>query len=205
MKENKATANNRPVSSLYEESDSKGTSTRQQLGRTDEMQLLTLLVWGIFCQEVWVGRRIFSFVSFFARSAGSFPRLVGARDDDQRGARLQSAEQSRHNLVFGGSKDPNHDAVMRIGSEAPRRRTHSLLRRDKPCSVSGHRHLEPSHRLPSQLDGLGLLRRAQNDAVRHYALSHEPPQGDQKLARQGHDHGLTSAASILGAGSKPLR
>src|ERR1039458_2381182 len=50
-----------------------------------------------------------------------------------------------------------------------------------------------------------LLRRAQNDAVRHYALSHEPPQGDQKLARQGHDHGLTSAASILGAGSKPLR
>ena len=28
-----------------------------------------------------------------------------------------------------------------------------------------------------------LLRRAQNDAVRHYALSHEPPQGDQKLAR----------------------
>ena len=56
-----------------------------------------------------------------------------------------------------------------------------------------------------KLDGLGLLRRAQNDAVRHYALSHEPPQGDQKLARQGHDHGLTSAASILGAGSKPLR
>jgi hypothetical protein len=29
---------------------------------------------------------------------------------------------------------------------------------------------------------LRLLRRAQNDAVRHHALSHEPPQGDQKLA-----------------------
>jgi hypothetical protein len=28
---------------------------------------------------------------------------------------------------------------------------------------------------------LRLLRRAQNDAVRHHALSHEPPQGDQKL------------------------
>src|SRR5262245_63718898 len=32
-------------------------------------------------------------------------------------------------LVFGGSlADPNHDAVMRIGSEAPRRRTHSFGR-----------------------------------------------------------------------------
>ena len=103
MKENKATANNRPVSS-FRRVKLKGTSTRQQLGRTDEMQLLTLLVWGIFCQEVWVGRRIFSFVSFFARSEGSFLRLVGSRDDDQRGARLQSAEQSRHNLVFGGSR-----------------------------------------------------------------------------------------------------
>jgi hypothetical protein len=30
--------------------------------------------------------------------------------------------QSRHNLVSGRSKDPNHDAVMRIGSEAPKRR-----------------------------------------------------------------------------------
>src|SRR5450755_4647316 len=38
------------------------------------------------------------------------------------------AYQSRHNLVFGGSKDPNHDAVMRIGGEAPRRRTHSFPR-----------------------------------------------------------------------------
>jgi hypothetical protein len=64
-----------------------------------------------------------------------------------------------------------------------------------PRTVIGYRH---------KLDGLGLLRRAQNDAVRHHALSHEPPQGDRKLARQGHDHGLTSAASILGAGSKPL-
>src|ERR1700682_4922792 len=36
----------------------------------------------------------------------------------------------RHNLVFGGSKDPNHDAVMRIGSEAPKRRTHSSIRHE---------------------------------------------------------------------------
>jgi hypothetical protein len=43
-----------------------------------------------------------------------------------------------------------------------------------------------------------------NDAIWHHALSHEPPQGDQKLARQGHDHGLASTAGVLGAGSKPL-
>jgi hypothetical protein len=60
------------------------------------------------------------------------------------GSPRSGADLSRHNLVFGGSKDPNHDAVMRIGSEAPRRRTHSLLRRDKPWSPSGHHHLEPS-------------------------------------------------------------
>ena len=47
-------------------------------------------------------------------------------------------------LYSVGPKDPNHRAVMRIGSEAPKRRTHSLLRRDKPWSSSGHRHLEPS-------------------------------------------------------------
>src|SRR6201982_1034276 len=60
------------------------------------------------------------------------------------GSPRSSVDLSRHNLVFGGSKDPNHDAVMRIGSEAPKRRTHSLLRRDKPWSPSGQRHLEPS-------------------------------------------------------------
>src|SRR6266699_3572488 len=36
------------------------------------------------------------------------------------------------------------DESGRIGSEAPKRRTHSLLRRDKPWSPSGQRHLEPS-------------------------------------------------------------
>jgi hypothetical protein len=52
---------------------------------------------------------------------------------------------------------------------------------------------------------LRSLCRTQNDAVRDNALPHEPPQGDQKLARQGNDHGLSSTASVLGAGSKPLR
>ena len=52
---------------------------------------------------------------------------------------------------------------------------------------------------------LHSLCRTQNDAVRYNSLPHEPPQDDQKLGRQGHDHGLASAAGVLGAGSKPLR
>ena len=85
--------------------------------------------------------------------------------------------------------------------------------------AKGHAGIPPPRTVigvPSQADGQGrncrgsfsVLRslcRTQNDAVRHNALPHEPPQGDQKLARQGHDHGLASAAGVLGAGSKSLR
>ncbi len=42
-----------------------------------------------------------------------------------RGARCRGTRTSRRNLVSGGHKDPNHDARMRIGGEAPRRWTHS--------------------------------------------------------------------------------
>jgi hypothetical protein len=42
-------------------------------------------------------------------------------------------------------------------------------------------------KLSGVFSDLRSLRRAQNDAVRHQALPHQPPQGDQKLARQGHD------------------
>src|SRR5882672_3047751 len=52
---------------------------------------------------------------------------------------------------------------------------------------------------------LRLLCQTQNDAVEYNALPHQPPQGDQKFARQGHNHGLASTASVLGAGSIPLR
>jgi hypothetical protein len=64
-------------------------------------------------------------------------------------------DQSRRNLVSGGSKDPNHDAVMRIGNEAPKRRTHSSFRHRSQGNTSGPRHLEPSSATPSQADGQG--------------------------------------------------
>ena len=57
------------------------------------------------------------------------------------------AVESRHKLVCGRSKDPNHDAVMRIGSEAPKRRTHSSNRHKSQgtCreSATSNRHRYP--------------------------------------------------------------
>src|SRR6478672_10951014 len=50
--------------------------------------------------------------------------------DHPRGARHR-ARRSRYTLVFGRSgADLDHDAVMRIGGEAPGRQAHSLGRRD---------------------------------------------------------------------------
>src|ERR1700737_1402586 len=74
-------------------------------------------------------------------------RLVrsGGRSE---GGSLSAADQSRPNLVSGGPEDPNHDAAMRIGSEAPKRRTHSFPRHNShgtnrdppPRTVIGDRH-----------------------------------------------------------------
>ena len=52
-----------------------------------------------------------------------------------RGARLVGARIAPHACIRWVSYDPNHDAVMRIGSEAPRRRTHSLPRHQSHADV----------------------------------------------------------------------
>jgi hypothetical protein len=128
------------------------------------------LVWGFACQGVSARRRTFIFhqllCSILSRLAVAptswhappFPghtltassttaRLVrsGWRSE---GSSLSGADQSRHNLVSGGPEDPNHDAAMRIGSEAPKRRTHSFPRHNShgtnrdppPRTVIGDRH-----------------------------------------------------------------
>jgi len=43
--------------------------------------------------------------------------LGSGRGDEVEGSPRAVHDHSRHMLVFGGCKDPNHDAVMRIGSE----------------------------------------------------------------------------------------
>src|SRR6516225_11276066 len=75
------------------------------------------------------------------------------------GSPLSGAVESRHNLVCGRSKDRNHDAVMRIGSEAPKRRTHSSNRHESQgtCRESAtsnrHRYLITSVRTGPKLSG----------------------------------------------------
>ena len=131
--------------------------------------------------------------SDFARPhLDSFERdgTLGAIGMTIRGEPACGRDQSRHNLVCGRSKDPNHDAVMRIGSEAPKRRTHSSNRHESQgtCrkSATSNRHRYPSQAYKQGRNCRGAfsvlqqsLCRTQNDAIRYNALAHEPPQGDQ--------------------------
>ena len=75
------------------------------------------------------------------------------RVDDLRRALLR-ARPSRHNLVFGrvdGTR--NHDAVMRIDSEAPGRRAHSLPRHGshglRRVTATSDRHARRGRSLPA--------------------------------------------------------
>jgi hypothetical protein len=68
-----------------------------------------------------------------------------------RGARHR-ARVARRELVFGRPKGRYHDAVMRIGGEAPRRRAHSKPRREGHSPTSGCRCLGPSSAAERQCD-----------------------------------------------------
>src|SRR5262249_3625259 len=109
---------------------------------------------------------------------------------------------------------------MRIGSEAPRRRAHSLPRHWKPWSRCG----SPPPRMVLALHHIGAinaepcvcccwllpslspsLRRAQDDALRHLAEGYITPQRNQQLACQRDDHCLADIASgALGPFAEPF-
>ena len=103
-----------------------------------------------------------------------------------RGARCQGSSRCR-NLVFGEFCDPNHDACMRIGGEAPRRRTHSSHRHEShglpgtppPRTVISDPSLRSgSSRNCQAISELESRRRsggAHGDTLRHDALPHELP------------------------------
>jgi hypothetical protein len=62
-------------------------------------------------------------------------------------------------LVFGGfHADPDHDAVMRIGGEAPRRQAHSLKSKTAKLNYCGGV-------LVKQVGGLSLLSISQRERV----------------------------------------
>ncbi len=73
---------------------------------------------------------------------------IGSARRRREGNHAAGAKSSRHNLVFGGSCDPDHDALMRIGGEVPRRRT-ILSRGAKAMVRCGHRRLGS---LPARAD-----------------------------------------------------
>jgi hypothetical protein len=117
---------------------------------------------------VKVGRR----TNLAACSAFARPHLDSFEHDGTLGAvgmtiggePALGRDQSRHNLVSGGSKDPNHDAAMRIGSEAPKRRTHSFPRHKShgtnrdPATSNRHRRPVTSART-DWAETVGCLRR----------------------------------------------
>ena len=105
--------------------------------------------------------------------------------------------------------DPDHDAAMRIGGEAPGRRAHSSMRheshRKARVTATSDRHRQPAGepwagRKPSRGPRCGRARsrrRTQDDTVRRLAGGHQTPQRDEQLARQRHDHGLARAAASV--------
>jgi hypothetical protein len=87
--------------------------------------------------------------------------------------------RARFNRAATLSKDPNHDAVMRIGSEAPKRRTHSSIRLESQGasrdSATSNRYRRPvtcgqGRNCRGAFSVLRSLCRTQNDAVRDNAL-----------------------------------
>jgi hypothetical protein len=70
-----------------------------------------------------------------------------------RGERFRARFNRATTLLCGRSKDPNHDAVMGIGSEGPKRRTHSSNRHESQgtCreSATSNRHRCPITSVPT--------------------------------------------------------
>ena len=106
-----------------------------------------------------------------------------------------SACSAPTNLYSVGSfTSLHHDAVMRIGSEAPRRRPQSTSRHEGHV-LTRDTATSNRHRRPSQVCGQGpkpldvllsellSLCGTEGDALGNYAIAHELPQGDEKLAR----------------------
>src|SRR6266516_3621057 len=140
---------------------------------------------------------------------------LGPQDDDQRGARVRARIYRATTLYSMGPRTrtmmQSCASVAKLRSGGPILCYGVISHGVHRVSATSNRHRRPvtSGRAGPKLLGAFCVLRSlcgtQNDAVRHHAVPHESPQGDQKLARQGHDHGLASAAGVLGAGSEPLR
>jgi hypothetical protein len=67
-----------------------------------------------------------------------------ANYDDTEGSSPSGASIAPQTCIRSIREDRNHDAVMRIGGEAPRRRAHSKPRLNGHSPISGCRYLGSS-------------------------------------------------------------
>ena len=114
------------------------------------------------------------------------------------------ARVARHELVFGRPRRSHHDAVMRIGGEAPRGRP--ILNRgakaivQRRVAAASVRRLQFGRRGDARTTATPswLRRRAKLEPLRRFAGRGEPPQDDEELARQRDDHRLARSSSRVG-------
>ena len=120
--------------------DTVATEDREQPAKAMSAKLVTLigilvvgLVWGTFCQGgsrgISITRALFLEASLRASREERGFEIIESGMLDSEGARWWRVSTLAY-LYAAGRRDPNHDAVMRIESEAPRRRLHSSRRRD---------------------------------------------------------------------------
>jgi hypothetical protein len=109
------------------------------------------------------------------------------------------------------AKDPDHDAVMRIGSKL--RGGGPILHNGikavgfagtpPPRTVIGDRVARCGQRRNRQVflseAFLPSVCRTKDDALGQHAIAYEVPQGNEQLARQGDDHLLARGAGVVGA------
>ena len=144
------------------------------------------------------------------RTTGADRRRENDRGEPASGARHRAATL----YPVGPAWDPDHEAAMRFGGEAPGRRAHSHLGMEAmqlrgsppPRTVVGAlpqergRTPEPYVSAPSRRSG----RRPQHHAVRDLAGGDHVPQGDEQLSGEGDDHGRLARA-LGGPRAIPLR
>src|SRR5215467_6470714 len=115
---------------------------------------------------------------------------------DPRGTR-HGRGTSRHTLVFGGSDaDPDHDAVIRIGGEAPGWRAHSKPRR------AGHVQYRVATASDRHLQSVIRWRTAETfcpQVCRHAAARRTRPSGISPVvaSRQSAIRSLRASATIM--------
>ena len=120
--------------------------------------------------------------------AGTLERIGG--DDDVRGELRVGARSIVPQPCMRRAKDPDHDAVLRIGSESSEAAGPFLITAFEAMANTGPRHLEPSSATRRKQLQTGpetvrdfcctllSMRRTQDNTLGDHALADQTPEGD---------------------------